>query len=153
MEARPINSSENTPSSVSQFTGVPVDHVGDVWNSIRPMILQMVARSKGRMTERGLLDAILAAESQLWLSYRDDKPEALMLTEIVTVGTVKTCKMFAATGHNRQHWAGFLGVFEEWARSEGCQVVEAIARPGWEKVLSEYKKTHVVLEKDLTNGR
>lgn len=116
------------------------------------MILDIVERSKGRMTERGLLDEILAAETQLWLSYRDGKPEAVVLTEIVNYPDTRTCKLFAVTGHNRKNWVGFLPVIEEWARAQGCKAMEAFARPGWERDLPDYKRTHVLLEKDLSDA-
>ena len=116
------------------------------------MILSIVERSNGRLSERGLLDQILAAQTQLWLSYRDEKPEAVVLTEIVNYPDTKACKLYAATGHNRKNWVGFLPVIEEWARVQGCRSMEAFARPGWERNLPDYRKTHVFLEKDLSDA-
>ena len=40
---------------------------------------------------------------------------------------------------------------EDFAKEEGCKMMELIARPGWQKVLNifDYKRTHVVLEKKI----
>jgi len=40
---------------------------------------------------------------------------------------------------------------EEFAKDEGCKMMELIARPGWQKVYNNhgYKRTHVVLEKQI----
>ena len=40
---------------------------------------------------------------------------------------------------------------ENFAKEEGCDMMELIARPGWQRVLNlfDYKRTHVVLEKKI----
>ena len=38
---------------------------------------------------------------------------------------------------------------EDWARTQGCDIMEAEARPGWARSMKEYKKTRIILEKWL----
>ena len=40
---------------------------------------------------------------------------------------------------------------EKFAKEEDCQMMELIARPGWQKILNNYgyQRTHVVLEKKI----
>jgi histone acetyltransferase (RNA polymerase elongator complex component) len=40
---------------------------------------------------------------------------------------------------------------EKFAKEEGCKMMELIARPGWKRVYNNYgyKRTHVVLEKQI----
>ena len=51
----------------------------------------------------------------------------------------------------RQKWQYLVKDIEEFAKQEDCKMLELIARPGWQKVLNNfgYKKTHVVLEKQI----
>ena len=37
----------------------------------------------------------------------------------------------------------------EFAREKGCSAVEIIGRPGWERALNNYKRTAVLLRKDI----
>jgi len=38
---------------------------------------------------------------------------------------------------------------QAWARDQGCRKMRIIGRPGWERVLTGYVKTGVVLECEL----
>jgi hypothetical protein len=38
---------------------------------------------------------------------------------------------------------------ESWARTMGCYAIEIVGREGWQRVLPDYKRTAVVLEKPL----
>ena len=52
------------------------------------------------------------------------------------------------TGKGRQQWQHLLSVIEDFAEQHGCDQMELIARPGWARILKQYKykRTHVVLE-------
>ena len=55
------------------------------------------------------------------------------------------------TGRQRHKWQYLIKDIEKFAQEEKCSVMELIARPGWQKILSQfgYKRTHVVLEKQI----
>jgi len=56
------------------------------------------------------------------------------------------------TGRQRHKWQYLVTKdIEKFAQEEKCLVMELIARPGWQKILSQfgYKRTHVVLEKQI----
>jgi hypothetical protein len=58
------------------------------------------------------------------------------------------------TGHHREKWQHLIKDIEKFANHNDCDKMELIARPGWEKVLRNfrYKKSHVLLEKQLKKG-
>ena len=51
----------------------------------------------------------------------------------------------------RNKWQHLISKREDFAKDEGCKMMELIARPGWQKVYNNhgYKRTHVVLEKQI----
>ena len=51
----------------------------------------------------------------------------------------------------RHKWQYLVKDIEQFAKDEGCKMMELIARPGWQKVLNNYgyQRTHVVLEKKI----
>ena len=55
------------------------------------------------------------------------------------------------TGRQRHKWQHLISEVENFAKEEGCDMIELIARPGWQRVLNlfDYKRTHVVLEKKI----
>jgi len=63
----------------------------------------------------------------------------------------KVCHIYIMTGRQRNKWQHLISKIEDFAREEGCDIMELIARPGWQKVLNifDYKRTHVVLEKKI----
>jgi hypothetical protein len=58
------------------------------------------------------------------------------------------------TGHHREKWQHLIKHLEKFALDNNCDKMELIARPGWERVLRNfrYKKSHVLLEKQLKKG-
>ena len=61
------------------------------------------------------------------------------------------CHIYIMTGRQRHKWQHLISKIEDFAKEEGCEMMELIARPGWQKVYNNhgYKKTHVVLEKQI----
>lgn len=97
---------------------------------------------------------------QLWADIRekqrqlfvvvDQEVKAVVLTRIAD-DEAQSCVVTHAAGYDRPSWQHLWRVLEGWAASIGCKRIEAITRPGWERILKDFqmKKTHVVLEKDL----
>ena len=74
-----------------------------------------------------------------------------MVTELIKRKLGKVCHIYIATGRQRHKWQHLINDIEDFAKAEGCQMMELIARPGWQKVYNNYgyKRTHVVLEKKI----
>jgi len=98
----------------------------------------------GSLEPNDLWDDIKARKRQLWVV--GDGMAAVLTT--VRDDRLQTCVITHAAGENMRSWVHMISLIEDWARDIGAKRLEAIARPGWEKVL-DMKKTHVVLEKRL----
>ena len=108
-----------------------------------------LARS-GKDTPEEMRAAIAKKERQLWLAWeRGVGAEAVAVTGISEHALMRVAVIYICIGRQREYWIEFLAKLEDWARAEGCRRIEAWARPGWEKVLKGYRKTHVMLEKAL----
>jgi hypothetical protein len=81
----------------------------------------------------------------------NNKYFGVVVTEIIKRKLGKVCHIYIMTGRQRHKWQYLIKDIEEFAKKEDCQMMELIARPGWQKVLNNfgYKKTHVVLEKKI----
>ena len=94
---------------------------------------------------------------QLWFLWDDkkntiqEKMNGVVVSEIINRSIKKVFHLPIVTGKNRQRWQHLIEKLENFAKDQGCDCMELIARPGWQKILDKhnYFKTHVVLEKNL----
>lgn len=136
----------------SALVGVPADKIEAAWpHQIGELISQVAARSSKTYTADDIKQSLLSREMQLWISWREGKDpvEALAITEIRNLPRRKIALIIAAVGKNRKNWKHFHTQLEAWAKEQGCTLMRVIARPGWAKELTDYKKTHVILEKEI----
>lgn len=135
----------------SVLVGIPSHQLCDIWDRVEPFIVSACARSNGKYLPADVAKALLARDMQLWTSINGETVEAILVTQIVNYPRKRVCQLLIATGEDAEHWTPFIEQIEEWAKEQGCQAVEPVPRPGWERILKRYgyEKTHVFLWKDL----
>lgn len=128
------------PLSAQQVGG----YLAEIW----PHLEQ--ACEDGRYTPDDMLHEIENRNRQCWLVVDETGLRAVALTQI-TNERFKTCWVTHLSGNGLQEWQEAVAVIEEWARQMGCAKVQAIARPGFERVGKRhgYGKSHVLLTKEL----
>ena len=137
---------------------IPSSNLDDVWNLVKKDISEALAYSGNHTNADFVYDVLKKETMQLWVVWDKDKPTALekyygiVVTEIVERKLKKSCNLFIVTGRHRQKWQHLISVIEDFALDNQCTNMELIARKGWEKIMEQfnYKKTHVVLEKSIT---
>jgi hypothetical protein len=112
----------------------------------------------GQLTDSDFVfDTLKEGKFQLWVlwdkkqSKAVDKYFGVVVTEIIKRKFGKVCHIYIMTGKQRTKWQHLITKVEDFAKQEGCKMMELIARPGWQRVLDDYgyKRTHVVLEKQI----
>ena len=94
---------------------------------------------------------------QIWVLWDKSKATSVekyfgvVVTELIKRKLGKVCHIYIMTGRQRHKWQYLVKDIEKFAKDEECQMMELIARPGWQKILNNYgyKRTHVVLEKKI----
>lgn len=116
---------------------------------VRQLIEGVVVRHQGELSFNGIVKKVAASDWILWLVW-DGSVKGLCTSEIYfDIGGVKRCRIPLCTGENAKQWAHLVEIIEDFAKSEGCAIMDMIARKGWAKHLPKYKMTHVVLEKRI----
>lgn len=129
--------------------GIPAHQVDEVWHEVRPWIDAACKTSRGKFDADDIRLGLLQRDDQLWI-WRTPTSYAVGVTRILIYPKQKVCSVRIATGRNRQEWQKeCIAQLEAWAKSQGCDGMELQARPGWEKALPGYDKTHVYLERKL----
>lgn len=142
----PVLTREPSPLVLRQ---VPVPCLREVWPHVGGMIKSVVDRSKGDWTIDGIVDRLLSGDWQLWVIY-DGQFRAVIATELfLEMSGRKAARTVFATGLGAKQWVHFQTELESWAQSMGCEKYTSLARKGWARYLTDYKITHVLLEKDL----
>jgi hypothetical protein len=98
-----------------------------------------------------VLACLMKKHAQLWTVMQGDAIMAAVITEICFLQNgKKVCNIWAATGTGINHWLGHMATIEAWAKENGCcAVVVDRARPGWQRLLKQYRITHITLEKEI----
>jgi len=143
-----------------QLVFIPKEKVQEVWKVVENDIALALIRSNRYADSDHMKQWCMSGKLQLWILW-DDQAEShnvkyygVVVTEILHRPLQKCLNIRIMTGRRRHKWQHLISIIEDYAVKNGVTMMELIARPGWERVLKqfEYKKSHVLLEKPLTNN-
>lgn len=121
----------------------------DDWRErLAPHLASFCERSGGSLEVERLISDIMDEGYQVWAVIDNDEVLACALT-FLQDDARKTCVISHCSGRDYEQWAGqLLATIRVWSHSLGSTKLEAVTRPGWQKVLRKFGmvKTHVILE-------
>jgi hypothetical protein len=136
-----------------QVALIPKEYVSLEWTKAEPFIAKAVERSRGRWTIGHVYNQAINGHTQLWFAFDEDK-------EIRGVG-ITGFMHYPGQTNLCVHWLGgtmfeewfwpMINRFEDWAKDNGCAAVEAVARHGFWKFMSQagYERLYTTYHKDL----
>lgn len=139
----------------AEFRSVPgeyIDRLLDKFPQVRQLMHEALARAGDFDFEADFLPDLRTGKLQLWCGVAAGKAGLVVITRIEARPKHRVGQILVCAGENRAFWLPYLADVENWFRAQGCVRVEAMARPGWARDLADYRKTHVMLEKALTDG-
>ena len=140
-----------------ELVRIPIIELDKVWSLVEKDIKSALAYS-GQLTDSDyVFETAKEDKFRVWVIWdkkekqASDKYFGVVVTEIIKRKHGKVCHVYIVTGRQMSKWQHLISRVEEFAKDEGCKMVELIARPGWQKVYNNhgYKKTHIVLEKQI----
>lgn len=144
------------PQAALETTGlvelyaVDPNRIDKIWPRVRAWLVEASRRSD--FTRWAQIEGdILSGALRLWVVWDGRNLRAAVATEIIETGWRKICRIVSTGGEDMREWVSLIGDLEDYARSEGCDVVQELGREGWERVLAPlgYKRTLIVMEKEL----
>lgn len=129
-------------------TLVPKNLVDTAWLDAGMFIREAMARN-GRFPVEEIYKACKDGRMQLWTVYDGDDIKAVCVTEILKYPAMQALSIIVLTGEDRESWLHHAEFLKQKAREWGCQRLEAWARPGWSRVLKDWRHTHSLLEVDV----
>ncbi len=123
--------------------------IPQVWGWVAPLLQDALAYCDGKYTVQSVQKSILDRMQQLWVF--GDPIQSAFVTELIDYPGKRVCLIFIAAGRKEDLIACQLEI-EKWAEMNGCVQLEFHGRNGWERVLKDWQKTHVVMKKELGDG-
>jgi len=144
-----------------KLVNIPSSNLDDVWSLVKKDISEALSYSGNHTDAQFVYDTIKQSKMQLWVVWDKDKETTIdkyygvVVTEIIKRKLIQSCNIFIVTGRHRQKWQHLISVLEDFATENNCTNMELIARKGWQRIMEQfdYKQTHVVLEKQITNKK
>lgn len=135
------------------FSIVPIEHINDVWDSVKDYLLPAVKVTNGRYMLYDVYIAVQRGKMQLWIAFTDDK-EILgcEVTEITDYPSRRILTSMFTGGVKIRQWRDeMMEVLVRWAEDNQCTGIEGYGRKGWIKMLEPYgvKENLILFEKEL----
>ena len=139
------------------LVGIPKENVEASWSRVEQSVTEALIRSGGYANSNHFKEWCIDSKCQLWILWDAEEPIAekkyygVVITEVIQRPLQKCFYIRIMTGHHREKWQHLVKHLEKFALDNNCDKMELIARPGWERVLRNfrYKKSHILLEKTL----
>ena len=140
-----------------ELVRIPIKELDKVWGLIEKDIKMPYTIQVNSLIQNLFYRPQKDGKFQIWVLWDKSKPRpvekyfGVVVTELIKRKLGKVCHIYIMTGRQRHKWQYLVKDIEQFAKDEGCQMMELIARPGWQKVLNNYgyQRTHVVLEKKI----
>lgn len=125
---------------------VPRNQVAASW----PDLYEQIKRVEGQDWEpEDVLEELESGTAQAW-GLRGDPIQTLWITKIVNAYSRKYGIVWICAGfHIESGLEMYRNYIEPWFREQRCQWIEISGRPGWQKILPDYRRQAVILRKVL----
>ncbi len=145
---------KNAPRKITHtITIAPANYLNALWPDVEEQLERAVIRSNGRWTMEVLFNVIANEQQQLWLAFDEEKNiDGVGTTEIVNYPNKKMLAVQFLGGDRFNDWVWeMLERFNKFAKETGCHGIEATARKGFWKWLSQddFKQSYEVYEKRI----
>jgi hypothetical protein len=138
----------STTSASDEFFPFQRDALTQHWPLIEPHLRRFEHETRTTSAETILAQA-QNAEAQVWGYQRGGDLRGVCVTRVHEHARGRYCTVWVLVGTFDGRLRAGLDILESWARSLGCVSMEVIGRPGWARVLHDYRPRALVLEKSL----
>lgn len=138
----------NAPHPVTCLCVAP-DQVERFWPVVFPL-LDAAYAAVDEETPDNLKEWLTGAKGLLWVAESGGAVLGAVTTSLVRKRSgMLVCRIGACGGIHFPLWQRFLDRIESYAKAEGCAMVTAEGRPGWQRLLPEYRTAAVTLVKRI----
>lgn len=134
--------------SKAELICVDPAQVRHFWPWVQEYLFSAVRATNISHTQ-SIADAVLSGRSLLWIAWDGEKIKGAGSTELMATEQDKFCVITSWGGEDMPEWVHLVRRVEDYAKAEGCRAVRVFGRGGWLRALDGYRKTAIVIEKEL----
>ena len=133
-----------------QFGPVAPEAVEAVWPHAAPHLSGSFTRRVQAYDLDHLKEYCLSGACQLWVAFDGGRILGAAATLLTEEPLAKTCSIINLGGERLKEWIALLDdKLTEFARENGCQVVEAVTRKGFSRFVPGFEEDGIVYIKAI----
>lgn len=122
-----------------------------MWFNVKPLIEKALVHANGEMLSSDILKLLLENREHLFIGYDNDEILSALVGEIITYPQKKTFRIITwstKSGHDYESWIDLFDTIEYFAKSKGCDSIEAWTRKGLARKL-KWDNEYSVITKNI----
>jgi len=130
---------------------VPPSDVLKLWGKVEPLITKALKHNHGELVSSDILELLLQKRQLLWVGFEDNDIHSALVGEFITYPRKKAFRIITwstKSGYHYEEWMELFNKIENFARLNGCSVMEAWTRKGLAKKLN-WNHSYSVVVKQL----
>jgi hypothetical protein len=131
------------------LAGVTFENIMAVWPRVAPMLQRALDKSQHDMDIEDVFSSLRLRDMQLWVWVVDKEIKAAAVTQIINHPQRTICTIPLIGGSCMRDWLKVEDTIAAWAKEKGCTQLEGYARPGWLRVLKNWKAVWTTMRRDL----
>jgi len=136
---------------INQARLVYPNEIPHMWFNVKPLIEKALVHANGEMLSSDVLKLLLENREHLFIGYDNDEILSALVGEIIPYPQKKTFRIITwstKSGHDYESWIDLFDTIEYFAKSKGCDSIEAWTRKGLARKL-KWDNEYSVITKNI----
>ncbi len=131
------------------YSGVHPKDLDLIWPYVAPMLERALAYFDDRLSINDIYDGIETGSRQLFIIVRAGKLLAAVTTSILIYPRKKIFSIDFLAGKDMKAWFHGFFLLKNYAIGNGCSAIEIHGRPGWTRILKDFRILNITQVLDL----
>ncbi len=134
---------------------LPVDpnKLPEMWDELKPLLIEACKWSAGERTPEEVGIGICDGTYRLLAFMSEGKIASILVLAVSEYATGnRKLEIVLASGSGVKHWRHFEEELAAYGAKNGCSTIRMIGREGLQRMLPEWKRTSIVLEREIKHG-
>ena len=136
---------------INKAQRVQPNEIPYIWIDIKPLIDKALVHANGEMLSEDVLKLLLQNEEPVFIGYTNDEIQSALVGEIINYPRKKVFRIITwstKSGHDYEAWIDLFDTIEYFAKSKGCDSIEAWTRKGLARKL-KFDNEYSVITKNI----
>ena len=136
---------------INQAQLVQPNEIPYIWVAVKPLIEKALIHANGEMLSSDILTLLLGNKEHLFIGYNNEEVQSALVGEIIHYPQKKVFRIITwstKSGHDYEDWIDLFDTIEYFAKSKGCDSIEAWTRKGLARKL-KWDNEYSVITKNI----